>query len=74
MRSLKERWNLANSKCSGCKFGLKIDDGDRLTNLRFADDVLLLATSRGGIKKMMSQLKAEAAKFGLQMHSGKQRS
>ena len=42
-----------------------------LTNLRFADDILLVATSLPQITAMLSDLSIEAAKFGLQLHPDK---
>ena len=42
-----------------------------LTNLRFADDVLLFATCRSHMERMMSDIQAEAALHGLQLHPEK---
>ena len=42
-----------------------------LTNLRFADDVILVAQSRSDIAKMLHHLQKSAAKFGLKIHFGK---
>ena len=44
---------------------------DLLTNLRCADDVLLVAGSLRTLWRMMSELKEQAHKVGLQMHMGK---
>ena len=44
---------------------------DRLTNLRFADDLLLVATTRSQITTMIAGLKKAAASVGLQLHMGK---
>ena len=44
---------------------------DPLTNLRFADDVLLVALSKVDIAKMISDLQPEAMKYGLEVHMGK---
>ena len=44
---------------------------DRLTNLRFADDILIVATSREMVQDMVSDLQVAAAKVGLQLHVGK---
>ena len=46
-------------------------DNDRFFNLRFADDVILIATSRADIRKMITDLNTEAATFGLKLHTGK---
>ena len=49
-----------------------IDDvGEPLTNLRFADDIRLYASSRPDVKKMLAHVREEAAKYGLKMHMGK---
>eukprot|EP00973_Karenia_brevis_P056631 7878455-Karenia_brevis.AAC.1 len=45
--------------------------GQTLSNLRFADDILLLATSRADVAKMILHLRDEASKFGLRLHLGK---
>ena len=42
-----------------------------LTNLRFADDVLLVETRRSALQDMIQDLMHEASKVGLQMHLGK---
>ena len=39
-------------------------DHDCLTNLRFADDVLLLATSKEQIRKMLCEFKKVTGKSG----------
>ena len=45
-RSLKKRWTSANRRKSGQYFGIVIDDPESpLSNLRFADDILLFADS-----------------------------
>ena len=46
-------------------------DHDCLTNLRFADDVLLFATSKEQLQKMMYEFKESTGKVGLRIHSGK---
>ena len=71
-RRLKARWNQLNLRRSGSYYGVVVDDmKDPLTNLRFADDVVLIATSRSDVSKMISDLHKEAAKFGLKLHAGK---
>jgi len=53
-------------------FGILVDKWDEtLTNLRFADDLLLLAQSPRDIGKMLKDLQAEARKFGLKLNSDK---
>ena len=51
--------------------GIKVTDGRRLTNLRFADDVLLVACSGEVLQGMLEDLAREAGKVGLQLHYGK---
>ena len=46
-------------------------DHDCLTNLRFADDVLLFATSKEQLQKMMYEFKESTEKVGLRIHPGK---
>ena len=46
-------------------------DLDCLTNLRFADDVLLVATTKGQLQKMLCDFKHSTEKVGLKMHPGK---
>ena len=71
-RVLKAKWGQLNNRRSGSYYGLVIDDPlDPLTNLRFADDILLVAASRGDIKKMIADLSNEASKYGLKVHMGK---
>ena len=61
-----------NSRRVGQYFGFVIDDPeDPLTNLRFADDVLLIAQNRADVRKMMEHLRAEAAKYGLKLNMDK---
>ena len=47
------------------------NQGERLTNTRYADDVLLYAKSLVEVQEMLSILHDELAKVGLQMHAGK---
>jgi hypothetical protein len=42
-----------------------------LTNLRFADDVLLVGRTLHQVKEMLSDLVDEAGKVGLSIHPGK---
>ena len=53
-RSLKKRWKSTNRRRSGQYFGIVIDDpGNTLSNLRFADDILLFANSSPDLTKMI---------------------
>ena len=72
MRSLIKTWTLANKCRSGLHFGIEVDRSrPNLTNLRFADDIVLVAASRSDIIKMITHLRCEAEKFGLKVHLGK---
>ena len=71
-RRLKKRWHRLNLNRTGPYYGIVIDDeSDPLTNLRFADDVVLIANSRADIAKMITDLRKEAATFGSKLHAGK---
>ena len=71
-RRLKSRWNKLNHRRSGQYYGIVVDNKTSpLTNLRFADDVLLFAASPSDAAKMISDLDQEASKFGLKLHLGK---
>ena len=71
-RRLKKRWNDLNLRRIGSYYGVVLDDPqDPLTNLRFADDVMLVASSRADARKMTADVQREASAFGLKMHTGK---
>ena len=55
------------------RMGIYLSDHDRdcLTNLRFADDVMLFATSKEQIRKMMCEFKKATEKVGLRIHPDK---
>ena len=54
-------------------FGIAFGEGleDRLCNLRFADDLIILATSRKQLKSMLLDLSSAAEVVGLELHMGK---
>ena len=62
-------------KCWQKKKGMGIfqsnHDRDCLTNLRFADDVMLFATSKEQIRKMLCEFKKATEKVGLRIHPDK---
>ena len=61
-----------NTRRIGAYYGIVIDSQtDPLSNLRFADDVLLFASNPSDIGKMLDDLGKEASKFGLKIHMGK---
>ena len=43
-------------------------DGEHLTHLRFADDILLLSHTRQELEKMIRELSEESRKAGLKMN------
>lgn len=71
-RKLKKKWAQLNEKRSGSYFGMVIDDeSDSLSNLRFADDVLLVAFSISDAKKLITHLAIAAAEYGLKLNASK---
>ena len=62
-----QRWQ----KKKGMGIYLSDHDHDCLTNLRFADDVLLFATSKEQIQKMLCEFKKSTEKVGLRIHPDK---
>ena len=62
-----QRWQ----KKKGMGIHLSDHDHDCLTNLRFADDVMLFATSKEQIRKMMCDFKKATEKVGLRIHPDK---
>ena len=62
MAPIKQKWA---SKGWGFKIG-----GKMLTNLRFADDVLLIGNSVQQVTEMLNDLSSAAQKFGLEVHMG----
>ena len=68
--SLKEdipRWQ----KKKGVGIYLSDNDHDCLTNLRFADDVLLFASSKEQVQRMFCEFKRSTDKVGLRIHPEK---
>ena len=51
-------------------YGMNIS-GQTLTNLRFADDVLLIGTTLEAVRQMLQDLATTAEKYGLSLHYGK---
>jgi hypothetical protein len=66
IKPIHEKWRLNN-------FGVKIGRGrdDRLCNLRFADDLLLIASTERQLKIMIKDLVESAARVGLEIHPEK---
>ena len=71
-QTLNSKWANANLRRKGFKFGIDVYScRRRLTEIRFADDVVLFAKQRSDITKMLSHLSVEAAKFGLRINFDK---
>ena len=62
-----QRWQ----KKKGMGIYLSDHDRDCLTNLRFADDVMLFATSKEQRRNMMYEFKKATEKVGLRIHPDK---
>ena len=62
-----QRWQ----KRKGMGIFLSDHDHDCLTNLRFADDVLLFVTSKEQLRKMLCEFKKSTEKVGLRIHPDK---
>ena len=70
--TLQKKWEGMSLKRSGALVGLALGASDRqLTNLRFADDIILVAQSRRDIKMMLGHLAQQSSHYGLRMHFGK---
>ena len=66
LAQVKDRWV---DKGWGIKVGPCKDD--RLLNLRFADDLLLVSRSLKVLKKIMVELRRAVGEVGLELHVGK---
>ena len=65
VKGLQESWQKRG-------FGLGLQSlGRRLCNLRFADDILVLATSKRQLKSMIQELMQAVGKVGPELHTGK---
>ena len=61
-----------NKRRTGQYYGMVIDKPeDPLLNLRFADDVLLVAQTKADVTKMIRDLRDEAQKYGLHINMDK---
>ena len=67
LKEVTQRWQ----KKKGMGIYMSDQDHDCLTNLRFADDVLLFATSKEQLQKMMYKFKESTEKVRLRIHPGK---
>ena len=69
LKNVIQRWQ----KKKGMGIYFSDQERDCLTNLRFADDVMLFATSKGQIRNMMCEFKDATEKVGLRIHPDKTR-
>ena len=67
LKNAIQRWQ----KKKGMGIYLSDQERDCLTNLRFADDVMLFATSKEQIRNMTCEFKGATEKVGLRIHSDK---
>ena len=64
MRVLSKKWSTKS------RHGIQIQSRT-LTNLRFAEDLLLCASSFKAARDMLNDLMGEAEKYGLEVHESK---
>ena len=64
MRTVKAKWRRK-------RWGLKLGATRWITNLRFADDVLLIGTSLHQVRNMLQDVRAAARERGLELHPDK---
>ena len=67
MKQVKQRWK---DQIFGYQRGKSMED-KFITNLRYADDILLIVRSLSQIKTILADLDLEAANVGLKIHSDK---
>ena len=67
LKSVIQKWQ----RKKGMGIYLSDQERDCLTNLRFADDVMLFATSKGQVQNMMCEFKEATEKVGLTIHPNK---
>ena len=69
---LKATWRKSNRRRTRSEIGIRLSaDGETLTNLRFADDCVLIAQSKADAMKMLQLFIATSAEYGLSVHPGK---
>ena len=61
--SLQVKWEALNSRGKGHRFGIPVRNDADLTNLRFANDVILAAQSQADITKMLSQFAEASSRY-----------
>ena len=71
-RNHKLKWANANRRISGLPLGIKVGDTERnLSNLGFADNALLFASSQRDIARLVQSLATEAGKYGREVKYAK---
>ena len=64
---------MRNSELEEAQAGIKIA-GRNINNLRYADDITLMAESEAELKSLLMKVKEESEKFGLKLNIQKTRS
>ena len=64
---------MRNARLQEAQAGIKIA-GRNVNNLRYADDITLMAESKEELKSLLMKMKVESEKVGLNSTFGKQRS
>jgi len=58
---------MGNARLDEAQAGIKIA-GRNINNLRYADDITLMAESEGELKSFLMKVKEESEKFGLKLN------
>ena len=58
---------MGNARLDEAQAGIKIA-GRNISNLRYADDITLMAESEGELKSFLMKVKEESEKFGLKLN------
>ena len=66
MKNIKRKWKL-----KGWGLQLELTTEEKLTNLRFADDILLIARTLPQLKSMLQDVADAASEVGLELHPDK---
>ena len=64
---------MQNARLDGAQAGIKIA-GRNINNLRYADNIILMAESEEELKSLLMKVKEENEKVGLKLNIQKQRS
>ena len=63
---------MQNARLDDAQAGIKIA-GENINNLRYADDITLMAESKEELKSLLMNVKEESEKAGLKLNIQKQR-